>query len=156
MEGGGGDDVLYLGDGDDYMSGYDDFGRGDDVAYGEAGSDRLHGGRGNDWLDGGTGNDLLAGGAGDDVLTGGEGSDIFVMRSAYGVETITDFSADDMLQVTQGINGQGTLTIDDLVSRIEDFGSDAYLDLGNGHGVLFLGVGGDELADLMDSHVTFI
>ena len=35
------------------MTGYDDYGRGDDAIFGEGGDDRLHGGRGDDWLDGG-------------------------------------------------------------------------------------------------------
>ena len=129
----------------------DDFGRGDDAVLGEAGNDRLLGGRGDDYLDGGDGNDRLVGGAGDDVLIGGAGADVFEVRGAFGVETIVDFGADDQLQIGQGINGLGTMTVDDLAGRVSDLGGDAWLDLGGGNGVLFLGVGGDELAGLLDT-----
>ena len=138
------------------VTGYDDLGRGDDAIFGEAGNDRLHGGRGDDWLDGGDGNDTLVGGAGDDVMTGGAGADAFVVRSAFGVETITDFGDDDMLQITRGINGTGIASVEDLAGRVEDLGGDAWLDLGGGHGVLFLGVGGDELAGLLETNTSFI
>ena len=126
------------------------------MVWGEAGNDTLLGGRGDDWLDGGDGNDRLVGGAGDDVLAGGAGADVFEIRGAFGVETITDFGADDRLEIGRGINGLGTLTVDDLVARTSDLSGDAWLDLGGGNGVLFLGVGGDELAGLLETHASFI
>jgi len=140
------------------VTGLDDYGRGDDVIFGEAGDDRLHGGRGDDWLDGGVGDDTLVGGAGDDVLIGGEGADIFVMRSAFGVDTIMDFTAEDMLHVTNNVNGIGPLTTEALAARLEDLGGDAWLDLGGerGNGVLFLGVEADVLAGLFETNVVFI
>ena len=45
------------------------------------------------------------GGAGDDVLTGGAGADIFVIRGGYGVETVTDFGAEDTLMIERGVVG---------------------------------------------------
>ena len=124
--------------------------------WGEGGNDKLLGGRGDDYLDGGDGNDRLVGGAGDDVLVGGAGSDVFEIRGAFGVETIVDFSAEDRLEIGKGINGLGTLTVDDLQDRVTDLGGDAWLDLGGGNGVLFLGVGGDELAGLLETNASFI
>ena len=88
------------------------------------------------------------------MLTGGAGADAFVVRSAFGVETITDFGADDVFQITRGINGTDIAAADDLAGRIEDIGGDAWLDLGGGNGVLFLGVGGDELAGLLETHTS--
>ncbi len=73
VDGGGGDDVIRLGSGDDFVAAVDDFGRGDDRIWGEAGNDWMHGGRGDDTLDGGDGDDRLNGGAGNDLLKGGAG-----------------------------------------------------------------------------------
>ncbi|MBD2360762.1 cadherin-like domain-containing protein [Anabaena minutissima FACHB-250] len=106
LVGGNGNDTLYGGTANDQIYG----GNGNDDLYGEAGNDRLegdngddnlYGGDGNDTLLGGNGKDLLVGGAGndflnggkqDDILTGGTGSDIFVLETAAGRDTITDFS----------------------------------------------------------------
>jgi Ca2+-binding RTX toxin-like protein len=82
--GGAGDDLIFLGSGDDYSGYLDDSGR--DSIYGEAGNDELRftsnldpkflsGGTGNDSLTGGSGNDTLEGGSGNDSLTGGSGND---------------------------------------------------------------------------------
>jgi hypothetical protein len=66
-----GDDVAYLGAGNDFFNG-------------AQGSDTVHGGDGRDWLrtgleddsiDGGPGNDYLVGVDGDDALDGGQGDD---------------------------------------------------------------------------------
>ena len=69
---------------------------------------------------------------------------------------LVDFGADDRLAIGQGLNGLGTLDVEGLVERIDDLGGDAWLDLGGGNGVLFLGVGGDELAGLLETNVVFI
>jgi hypothetical protein len=90
------------------------------------------------------------------VLIGGAGADAFVMRSAFGVEVIADFGADDELQLARGINDLGELSIDDVTARIDDLGGDAWLDLGNGNGVMFLGIGADELGAHFDSNLVFI
>ena len=156
VEGGGGDDIVHLGDGNDLIAAGDDFGRGDDAIWGGGGDDRLNGGRADDYLDGGDGNDWLVGGAGADVIVGGAGADTFEVRGAFGVETIVDFGADDRLAIEQGLNGLGTLDVEGLVERIDDLGGDAWLDLGGGNGVLFLGVGGDELAGVLETNVVFI
>ena len=54
-------------------------------------ADSLLGQGGNDRLDGGRGNDLLVGGA---------GADRFVFSDSYGKDTITDFSGNDVIDLT--------------------------------------------------------
>ncbi len=116
LEGRGGDDMLYGGDGNDVLDG----GTGDDVLYGGSGNDVLDGGTGddvlngrsgNDVLDGGADNDTLSGGKGIDRLTGGEGNDIFAFYTKSGVyyhgflsfyregdhNIVTDFTAGDKI-----------------------------------------------------------
>jgi Ca2+-binding RTX toxin-like protein len=61
-----------------------------------------------DVFDGGAGNDTIIGHTGSDILTGGEGSDTFIWeaadftgsRSSVGKDTITDFAAGDVLDVS--------------------------------------------------------
>ena len=50
------------------------------------------GGRGADIITGSSVNNVLDGGLGNDTLTGGAGADIFVYKTGYGLDTITDFS----------------------------------------------------------------
>ena len=91
------------------------------------------------------------------MLVGGAGADVFEVRGAFGVETIADFGADDRLAIGQGINGLGTMTVErPRRTASSDLGGDAWLDLGGGNGVLFLGVGGDELAGLLETNASFI
>lgn len=143
IDAGGGDDVLDLGEGNGFrLLATQDFGRGDDLMFGRAGNDTLHGGRGNDMLDGGEGDDVVNGGAGDDFLIGGAGADLFQFRSAHGVDIIADFSEDDRLILTRNINGED-IEADTLADRLQDLGDLTFLDLGNGHGVLFLGQDSD-------------
>ncbi len=99
--------------------------RSDDQLIGGAGSDRLLGGGGNDvllggdgddsstinitagagtgqtfaaGLIGGVGDDILDGGAGNDTLDGGAGNDSFILREAYGTDTIiTGGGQDDVI-----------------------------------------------------------
>lgn len=74
IDGRGGDDSLYGGDGNDTVLG----GSGNDLISGDAGDDSLLGGDGADTIQGGSGNDTIDGGAGNDILSGGLGSDRFV------------------------------------------------------------------------------
>lgn len=72
----------------------------DNVLNGRGGADVISGGAGRDRLNGGGGADQLAGGRGKDVLTGGAGSDTFVIAPRGGHDKVTDFAADDLLDLT--------------------------------------------------------
>jgi Ca2+-binding RTX toxin-like protein len=79
VSGGGGNDRLFSG-------------RGDDSVNGDARADTLRGNDGDDLLNGGPGNDTLRGDAGDDTLTGSFGADVFVFRRDLGDDVVTDFT----------------------------------------------------------------
>lgn len=97
-----------------------------DTLRGDAQDNAIDGGGKADRIDGRAGNDRLSGGHGSDTLTGGEGADIFVFRvGESGVDTVTDFGAEDTLNVIGtglssftrvdgfgGIAGQYTVTFD--------------------------------------------
>jgi Ca2+-binding RTX toxin-like protein len=74
---------------------------GDNVLSGLAGNDALLGGSGADMLDGGEGADRLDGGYGTDTLAGGAGADRFVFATGYGEDTVTDFEAGDVIDLTR-------------------------------------------------------
>lgn len=97
LRGGAGNDMLAGADGDDELFG--DAGN-DDLTGGE-GNDVLEGGAGKDDLNGGAGNDVLYGGAGDDDLTGGPGSDAFFVAPGKYSDVITDFTADDWIDLIE-------------------------------------------------------
>ena len=156
VDGGGGNDVIWLGAGNDLAVHTGDFGRGEDFIFGEAGRDRIYGGRGGDRIDGGAGDDVLVGEAGADALTGGAGADVFVMRSAYGVDTITDFAGEDRLHLTQGINGLGELTTADVTGRLSNGALGAWLDLGNGNGVVFVGLDALAVSEVLQTGLDFV
>jgi Ca2+-binding RTX toxin-like protein len=105
LRGLGGNDRLYGDAGDDRLfgdAGLDrlsggagadrlEGGAGRDALFGDAGNDSLLGGLDDDVLYGGLGLDRLDGGAGRDSLAGGADSDVFVFRSGYGQDTVSDF-----------------------------------------------------------------
>ena len=123
LDGGNGRDFLFGGNDGDILIG----GKGNDALFGEQGFDTLEGGNGKDLLDGGNGRDLLDGGAGNDILlggvgkdtltggkgndilTGGKGKDTFVLALGDGTDTITDFSAQDLIGLAGGL-GIGDLS----------------------------------------------
>ncbi|MBO5426573.1 MAG: DUF2974 domain-containing protein [Lachnospiraceae bacterium] len=65
---------------------------GNDELIGSEEDDILDGEAGNDRLIGNAGNDILSGGIGEDYLSGGTGNDIYVYRKGYGIDTISDSS----------------------------------------------------------------
>ena len=86
-------------------------GGGNDQLNGNDGSDALHGGIGDDALKGGSGGDRLEGGAGADTLTGGSGADVFVFGAPdEGLDTITDFSASDDIEISASGFGGGLVS----------------------------------------------
>ena len=101
---GAGDDIIFGGAADDFISG-------------GQGHNRLYGGFGNDIIVGGSYNDKINGGSGDDLLSGGGGKNEFVF-SAYstsgsgfdGHDTVTDFSAMDILTIVGGFSFENLKT----------------------------------------------
>lgn len=118
FDGGGGNDNLFLGDGDDLAhgaTGNDSLNGGDglDKLFGDSGNDQLNGGNQNDRLSGGSGTDILLGGAGKDAIDGGTGSDLmtgnsgpdrFIFSVGDGIDTITDFNlSNDKIDLQPGV-----------------------------------------------------
>lgn len=110
---GGTNRTVYLGDGDDVLSGDPDArtqvsegriiaygGRGNDYMYGSGGHDHLYGGEGNDSLIGGAGNDYLDGGAGDDYLSAGDGNNTLI--GGAGSDTLLGGAGNDLFIITGG------------------------------------------------------
>ncbi len=81
---------------------------GNDFISGGNGNDSVEGNDGNDTLIGGDGNDTILGGLGDDLLTGGRGVDVFLLSSAFEMDTIADFDTleDRILILTAEPAGQ--------------------------------------------------
>ena len=110
---------------------------GADTLDGGAGNDTLIGGAGIDTLIGGSGNDTLVGGIGNDILAGGTGTDTLIWNSgdegtigSPAIDTIQDFSGDDILNLSDLLQGESS----DSVTL------DAYLD--------FSYVGTDTIIDI--------
>ena len=119
--GGGGDDLLDGGYGNNWLYG----GNGDDTLNGGRDNDQLYGDDGDDTLDGYFGNDRLYGGGGDDNLLGGRGDDVFVFGADSGHDTIEDFELDfDKIQFSEA-----GITFTDL--RIEANGGSARVSWGD-------------------------
>lgn len=102
--GGGSDTLLGLG-GNDLL-------QGGSQARGGAGDDTIEGSDAADILVGGLGADTLTGGLGKDFLVGGAGPDRFVFaESRFGVDTIRDLEAGDVIDLTAFEIGLGDLEI---------------------------------------------
>ncbi len=156
IDGGGGDDIVNGDRGDDAVDGGEgtdlvNGGQGADTVGGGTGDDTVNGGRGNDNVSGGDGDDVLSGDRGDDTLSGGDGADAFVFASESGTDEIADFTpGEDQLQLDLDdggtINGVAIASFEDLLARIVDTPDGAFLDLGNGQGILIGGVNKDQLS----------
>lgn len=72
---------------------------GADTLNGTPLEDALNGAGGNDKLQGALGADTLNGGLGNDTLTGGVGADRFVFSGTFGNDLVTDFEANDVIQL---------------------------------------------------------
>ncbi|MCK5576317.1 MAG: hypothetical protein KAI28_10910, partial [Sphingomonadales bacterium] len=163
LTGGDDDDTLYGLDGNDTLNGMVgndtlEGGNGADVLIGWTGNDVLNGGNGNDTLSGGYGNDVLNGGANKDVLdgggwadtlTGGAGDDTFVFTTGSGKDTITDFTAGDVIDITDyaitDSNGDGVVDINDLTITTED--GNAVITFNVNNKITLEGVAKDDLAN---------
>jgi VCBS repeat-containing protein len=116
----------------------------------------------NDILVGSTGNDVIVGGLGADTMTGGGGNDTFVWRKgdANAVDTITDFGAGDVLDVSDLLAGSGINSgnVDDYLS-VRESGGNTILSVDRDGGgalpsqdlVVLQGVTGNTLQDLLDN-----
>lgn len=111
LNGGGGNDTLTGGGGNDQLSGQD----GNDTLLGGGGGDRLTGGSGDDFIAGGAGNDTLSGGDGNDFLDGdqgadaaslGAGNDVFRWDQGDGSDTVKGGSGFDELQFNGFANAE--------------------------------------------------
>ncbi|PAU64744.1 calcium-binding protein, partial [Pseudomonas indica] len=149
-----GNDTLYGYGGNDWLAG----GPGDDRLYGGVGDDELHGATGNDELDGGAGNDTLVGGAGADTMEGGKGDDLY---HADALDTLTEYAdegtdtvmtseswtlgehfEDLVLVGNKAVQGIGN----DLDNRIRGNDADNYLTGGEGADLLW-GRGGNDVLE---------
>lgn len=96
--------------------------------------DALKGNKGDNAIDGGAGNDVIRGLGGADTLTGGEGRDTFqwlakdVVKDGVhlGVDVITDFSKEDVLDFSKLLAGQKWGEIEDVLA-IKDDGRDSHV-----------------------------
>ncbi|MGZ0172770.1 MAG: beta strand repeat-containing protein [Planctomycetales bacterium] len=89
--------VIDSGDGDDVITGSDDF---SEMIDGDDGNDTITGGGGDDTIDAGDGNDLITGGAGLDSILGGNGQDI--IDGGTGNDTIDAGDGQDLVDGGEG------------------------------------------------------
>ncbi len=85
---------------------------------GTAFADIYKGSKGDDTFDGGDGDDMVRGLGGADTLTGGAGRDTFVWLAkdvGSGVDHITDFSKEDVLDLRDLVKGQKYGALSDVV-----------------------------------------
>ena len=145
IEGDGQANVIFSGEGDDWLFGNG----GNDQLHGTKGKDMLDGGDGDDHLRGGAGNDVLIGGAGADRLDGGDGNDDLALY------VDSDTSVDVNLQTGVGYGGHAEG--DELIG-IEDVHGSAYSDtlIGDAADNLLLGFGGDDIIAGGDGHDVLI
>ncbi len=115
---------IWGGDGNDGISGSQDYGdfldggAGDDNITGQGGADEIHGQAGNDWITGDVpadpqfGADAIYGGPGDDTIFGGAGQD--ALQGDDGDDTLNGGEGDDQLDGGDGDDdlegGNGTST----------------------------------------------
>jgi Ca2+-binding RTX toxin-like protein len=102
--------VIDAGDGDDVITGSDDFA---DSIDGGDGNDIITGGGGNDTLDAGDGNDLVTGGAGPDSILGGNGQD--TINGGSGNDNI---DAGDGQDLVNGGTGDDTINAGDGLDTV--------------------------------------
>lgn len=138
------DDILYGSSYSDFLNGFGGAdilkaGQGDDQLFGGAGTNALHGHGANDLLVGGDdadrffggsgddliyghgGEDVLRGGAGNDWMEGGDGADVFIFRSNWGQDEVSDFQDDiDSIFFQQF----GLIDTNDALSHATQVGND--------------------------------
>ncbi len=149
-----GDDAITAYGGADYSFGRDgadviDGGEGSDYLFGGNDTDVLNGGEGNDTLFGDAGDDILIGDKGNDRLTGGAGDDTFVFRSGFGHDTMLDFGAGDVIDIsTTDFAGFA-----ELADHLSDTALGTVLTLDDHSTLTFAGV---DKANLTADHFQFV
>lgn len=116
-------------------------------------ADNIKGDKRDNTLEGGDGDDMIRSLGGEDVLTGGNGKDTFFWAAKdvvsektgehLGVDTITDFSAEDRLDFSRILKGQSFESVSEVIDvRDNDTGStvavkigDAFVDVVNVEGI---------------------
>ncbi|MEU7903654.1 calcium-binding protein [Actinoplanes sp. NPDC049118] len=106
----GGNDVIYGGDGNDYI----EANAGTNKVYGEAGNDEIHGSDRADILSGGSGNDSFWDYGGDDKIYGGTGND--TLRGGPGNDHLYGDAGNDTLLGERGTDKLYGGTGDDELS----------------------------------------
>ena len=130
LHGAGGDDIV--------------LGRsGDDVLAGGNGNDTVQGGAGDDILNGNRGDDTLIGGTGDDFLIGSTGADTFVFSAGDGDDTIRDFRANDVLDLSE--TSADFANVEEVLASGTETADGLLIDLGEGDSLLLQGL---QLTDL--------
>ncbi|MGK9264959.1 hypothetical protein KXS15_29135, partial [Sinorhizobium meliloti] len=122
-------------------------GGGQDILYSGAGEDELRGGNARDYLDGRAGDDELYGEDGDDVLTGGVGGDRLDGGAGLDIASYEGSDAAVVIDLTVGTATGGHAAGDSFVD-IEVFeGSNLFSDemTGGAGDDIFLGLGGDDI-----------
>jgi len=146
---------IITGNGDDVVTGSDDFAEsidtgdgddtitslgGDDTILAGDGNDSVLGGDGNDSIDAGNGNDIVAGDADNDTISAGDGAD-----SVNGGDGDDSIGGEDGLDTIGGDNGNDTI--------LGDLGDDS-LSGGAGNDRIFGGAGKDTVSgDNGDDHL---
>lgn len=103
--------VIESGNGDDVITGSDDFG---EMIDGGDGADTIIGGGGDDTLDGGDGDDSLLGGAGQDSIIGDDGQD-----TIDGGADADDIDAGDGQDSVDGGDGDDTINAGDGLDTVD-------------------------------------
>lgn len=116
-----------------------------DSVRGGADNDLIHGGRGNDTLLGETGNDIVFGDRGDDSMSGGTGDDTFAFGADSGVDIISDFAGNDVLQISSAIFASVAAAV--AASAVD--GASIVVDLGGGNSITLAGVGAVDTGDFV-------
>ncbi|MGZ3274568.1 MAG: beta strand repeat-containing protein, partial [Caulobacteraceae bacterium] len=118
---------IYLGAGTDTAY----LGNDGETVIGGSGGAAIIGGTGADTITGGSGADLIDGGGGADILAGGLGADEFLVRTATGSATITDFSHAQGDKID--LLALGTFfSLSDVLTHAARSGSDTVITLGSG------------------------
>ena len=76
---------------------------------GTSGNDTLNGTASTDSINGNAGDDILIGGAGNDVLTGGSGVDTFRFTAGDGRDTVMDFAAGEIIEISGYTSAQSVI-----------------------------------------------